>query len=286
MNSDSIISILNNVETLPTLPGIALEVIRLTRDTNTSVPKLVSVIEKDLSLSGHLLRIANSPYYGVPKRIDNLSMAIIVLGADEIKDLVARITFVKIFSTCHSTETFDLTWFWKHCAAVAELTNALYYSLGIERPGGAYISGLLHDVGKLVLNQFFNEQFNTVAKMSEERKIPHHQAEMVLFGFDHGDIGSWLIDKWNLPGDIITAVKLHHKDSDDTDMSIAAFVKRADMLSYALEKHPETEIPGIMENEESWKSWLKNYRKTTGEVIENMLEQYKITSELRREYMK
>lgn len=256
------------VDNLPTLPKVALEVMKIAQDSNSSITDLVEIIEEDMALSGRVIRAANSAYYGVPRKIDSIKMAIVVLGMDEIHNLVTSITVMQSFSERSATEGFDLTDFWKHCAMTAGLTVDLYDGLRVKRAAGAYIGGLLHDTGKLIIDQYFNEHFIEIIKLVQGSKMSFIEAELQLIGIDHGHIGSWLLGRWNFPTNIIQAVAQHHVRPVDTPKdSLPVFIDWASRLSHFFDEMTIDELIEKLGNDSEWNDFIEGYPQNTSTVV-------------------
>ncbi len=261
------------VRDLPTLPTIAHEVCRLIGDPNSSMVDLVEVIEEDVPLSGRVLRIANSAYYGVPRKIDNLKMALVILGMNEINNLVTTISVLNLFPQQSGKTTFDLNAFWRHSAACAELSVGLFEGLGLPCPSSTYIAGLLHDVGKLVLNQYFPEYLLTCINYAEEHHITLAEAELKLIGVDHGHIGSWLSKRWNVPDEITKAIAQHHvRPSDTHPYDLPAVIDQADRLFYVMEGRSTEEAVELLGKDSAWEAWHANRGRSTPELIKLLYE--------------
>ncbi len=267
---------IKDVNDLPTLPNIAEEARRLVNDPNSNMFDLVKVIEEDVALTGRILRISNSAYYGIPRKVDNLRMALVILGMNEIGTLVTTISVLKMFQDQEEVEGFNLREFWRHAAVSAELTVGLYEALGLPCPSGAYISGLLHDIGKLVLNQYFKEYFIACLKLSTQQNLTHAEAEKQLLGIDHGHIGAWLTERWNLPDEITSSIAQHHYRSSSTPAdSTAVFVDWADRLSYILDGHSVNEVSDILYGNPEWMNWIGSMGATTDQLVNFLQEKVK-----------
>jgi putative nucleotidyltransferase with HDIG domain len=252
---------------LPTLPLIAVEVRRLASDPNKGVAQLVEVVEEDVALTSRILRIANSPYYGVPRKISNLKMAMVILGMREIINLVTTISVVRLFPD-RGGHPFDLQTFWKHSAATAELTSGLVEALRIPSSGSAYIAGLLHDIGKLVLSQFFRDQFVQSMNLSQEQKIPLPEAELRVIGVDHGHVGSWLIQRWNIPEEIGQAVAQHHiRPPTAPAHSLPVVIDWADRIEHLFENRTVEEVTAELAGNPHWLSWYGEQRTLLPDLV-------------------
>lgn len=248
---------IQEVRDLPTLPTIAMQVMRITSNKESGINDLVEVIEVDVALTGKILRTANSAYYGVPRKIDSLKMALMIVGMEEIGNLVATASVLKVFPVRPGSSPFDLSRYWFHCAAVADLTLGLYENLGVAKPGGVYVAGLLHDIGRLVLHQYFNHHHIAIFERMKRDNLRPAQAEMAEIGVDHGHIGAWLIQRWNLPEEIITAVAQHHIRPEDSPIhGLSAVIDHADTLFYEMENRKPEELIEYLRDSEKWQAWL------------------------------
>ena len=242
---------------LPTLPAIALEVRRLAADPNINMGDIVAVIEEDVALTSRILRIANSAYYGVPRKIDNLKMALVILGMTEISNLVLTITVLKMFPG-KTTHTFDMMGFWRHSAVCAEVTVGLYQGLGQRPPTSAYIAGLLHDMGKLVLDQHFNEAYTRCIQRSRNENLRLVDAELSVLGVDHGHVGAWLCRRWNLPEEIVEAVAQHHiRPAATSSEALAVYIDWADRISHLMEENADDAMRSVLVKDHQWSDWSR-----------------------------
>lgn len=243
---------LTEVRDLPTLPTIVMEVMKLVSNPNSSVSEIVELLEEDLALTGKLLRTANSAYYGVPRKIDNLKMALVIIGMDEVSNLITSSSVLKMFPSRPDSEGFDSAAFWRHSAATAEITQGLYAGLRLPKNSGAYVAGLLHDIGKLVLNQYFHHYYLQCTDYALEYSVTPARAEAEVIGVDHGHIGGWLAQRWNLPDEIINAIAQHHiRPADTPQYSFPEMLDWADRFYSLLNgRTPDRVIAMLMKNQE------------------------------------
>mgnify|MGYP002725755794 CR=1 FL=1 len=266
---------IQEMSNLPTLPNVALEVMRLTQDPKSTITDLVRVVEKDVALASSILRAANSAYYGVPRKIDTMKMAVVILGMNEIINLVMGVSVFKTFSDTGGSDDFDMNLFWQHSAAVGDLSLALYQGFKLQAPSSCYISGLLHDVGKLILFQFFNDLFMEVLEVSKSDGNLTAEAEIEALGVDHGHIGAWLIQRWNLPEDIVSAVAQHHIRASDVEPdSISVFVDWADRLAHLLDENSPDKVCKILNADKEWKNWIPRGDHSINDLIDTFSEKY------------
>ncbi len=194
---------------LPTFPTTALEVMRLVDDTNSSAAELAKIILKDPPLATKILRVANSPYNGFAKKISTIEWAIVALGFERLRETILALTLIDLFRGS-AIKNFDTRKFWKHSIDAASAGRSLAGEIRYRIPGEAYAAGLLHDIGTLALYRYFQEDFEEINRLVSEESMQPSQAELVVTGTTHGEIGAWLASKWSFPGYLVEAIQFHH----------------------------------------------------------------------------
>lgn len=203
---------------LPAMPSIAEEVMRLRVDPNAGASDLAKVVEQDPSLAAQVISWASSPYYGYQGQIDSVQTAISrVLGFDLVLNLALGISVGKSLNVTPDGP-LGLKAYWKQSVYNATLSEKLCsYIQGRVRPqrGLVYLSGLLHNFGQLLLGHLFPPQFYLINHyVAMNPHIPLSDIENYLLDTNHLQIGSWLMNNWNMPVELITSVRQHH--SEDT----------------------------------------------------------------------
>jgi len=195
---------LRNLQSLPTLPPVVTKLTKLLGDDNTTALQLAKVIEKDQVLTGKVLKMVNSAFYGFPRRISTVSNAIVLLGFNVIRTLVIT---ASIFEMMQSE---DLS-LWEHSLGVAAAAGLLATKLEIPNPEEVTTAGLLHDLGKVVIRAEFPEYQRQIASLIKEEELYTREAESRVLGLDHGEIGRLLTNQWNLPERLIEPIAYHHE---------------------------------------------------------------------------
>jgi putative nucleotidyltransferase with HDIG domain len=195
---------------LPTLPTVAIEVSRLANSLSSGISDIVRIIHNDPALTTKVLKIANSAFYGMAKRIESLNMALVVLGMKEINSLVTSICVFKAFPVVPGRTTFDRQRFWEHSAGCGEIAKVIAHKLSIRVFAVEFTAGLLHDIGKIVMEQYFHDEFVRALEIVEQEQIPEIEAEERVLGVGHAQLGGWLATVWNLPQNIVDAITYHH----------------------------------------------------------------------------
>jgi putative nucleotidyltransferase with HDIG domain len=215
---------LAEIKEISTLPQVMVRMMEIITNENSSAADLAGEISKDASLTGKILKMVNSAYYGFYREIAEVSDAVVILGFNEIRRLSLAISVFDMFEG-HRLE------FWNHSFACAAMSDILAKERLLQDQG-AFTAGLLHDIGKSILDQYFSDMFSAVQNLMQERSICAHEAEMELFGFDHAEIGYWLSERWNLPVTLSEAIRYHHQPEAAEEMpELARIVHLADRLS-------------------------------------------------------
>jgi HD-like signal output (HDOD) protein len=245
---------LQGVFDLPTLSVVANNIVQIMQNPKSSALQVGSAISQDPALVSRILRIANSTFYGFPRAITTIPHAVVILGFANIRNLVLTSTILSIFSSKKVDGYFDREGFWKHSLACGVTSKLIAKRLGIQNLAEVFIWGLLHDLGKLVLDTYFSKDFTRVVNLVNEKEMLMLDAEQQLLGFDHAAVGGIVADKWSLPPALIKVIRFHHNPPQANEsMRIVSIVHLADVLCRAIGmgNGGDRKVPCI--NEDSWK---------------------------------
>lgn len=209
MSHKTVERLMSNVRELPTLPSIAARVAAVARDPDSTARDMAAVISQDQALTANLLRVVNSAYFGFLRRISNVFEAINLLGYHEVVNMAFAVTVVREFDY-QSANDFDRRAFWTHSICVATASQILAERVRYPRVDAAFTAGLLHDLGKLILDQFFPEPFAEVLRCMRVDGASSHAAEVQVLGVSHAEIGGWIARNWLLPEPTIASIRHHH----------------------------------------------------------------------------
>lgn len=217
---------------LPTLPTVVSKMIQLVDNPRTSAASLARLISTDQALTARILKLANSAYYGFPREISTVNMAIVVLGFNTVKDMGLSLSVFDIFKNMENIKSFDINRFWEHSVSCGVASRMLARNYRSRFAGEAFVAGLLHDIGKVILNQYFHPEFVEIMRLSSDG-VELEIAEDKVIGTRHSQVGCWLAEKWNLPK-IISETILHHHDPwiAKKDQLFVATVHLANYLSH------------------------------------------------------
>jgi len=192
---------------LPTLPRVARRLLEVVADPATPSEELARILSLDPSLTGRTLKLANSDFYGFPRRVGSVDLAVVVLGSSTVRDLVLSAAVFQALDP----DGIELEGLWNHSMACAVAARLLAERSRYRLGGEAYAAGILHDIGKVALRQCFPERFDAVLALARSQGLAMIEAERGVFGSDHAEVGAWLAARWGLPDDLVEAVAFHHR---------------------------------------------------------------------------
>jgi len=277
MNADKI-KIIENIPELisdiPSLPVVASRILHIIADDNSSMEELKKVISLDQSFSSRLLRIANSPYYRRGASLDDVTAAIMRIGFTAIKALVFAASLRDLCQTSNSTDRL----LWEHNTAVSIGATVIADETGLISGGETLIHGLLHDIGKVLINLRMREKYADVIRIVKEESIPFTEAEGRVLGFDHCDVGEYVTNRWNLPINLSFVIAHHHRKDileivkDAGLKKILLIVKAADFLCSELDIGMSSHGNNL--TDEEWKYLKLSSPKKRERVIKRIEEEY------------
>jgi HD-like signal output (HDOD) protein len=195
---------------LPAMPQVAAKVIELASDPDTSSIQLQQVISDDQAMTGRILKIANSAMYSCSRRIKTLNEAIVMLGFNSIRSLVVTSAARNLYNTRKSRTGLKERLLWEHSIGGAIACRLLAAERAPLLAEEAFLAGLMHDIGKLVLNLRVPEKFDQIVQVVYNENQPFHTIETELLGFDHAQVGALLVNKWKLSPALEEAILNHH----------------------------------------------------------------------------
>lgn len=212
-------SIKHKIRDLPSLPEVVTKVTELVQNPNSSAAQLGKIISQDSGLTSRVLRLVNSAYYGFPKQISSIQHAVMILGFTTIRGLVLSSSIFRMFTPKgNDPANLDYKKFWKHSLLTAIASKRIYQKLFFEEDENIFSAAILHDIGKLILDQYDHDNYVFVLK--EARNQLH--SDMVLAteqkhcGITHPTLGSMIAESWNLPEILTDVISFHHNPLQTT----------------------------------------------------------------------
>ncbi|MBN2073810.1 MAG: HDOD domain-containing protein [Actinobacteria bacterium] len=247
-----------DTENLPVIPQIAMDIMSYVDDEKTSMKQISDIISNDPSLSAQILKVANSAFYGLSKHVGSLELALIILGLREIKNIIFMMSVFKLFP--HDIKfSFNKIDFMKHSILTAQTMKLLAGRFKINFESSPFLAGLLHDIGKIFLDQHFHQQYMKVIKEVNKNKKFMYQAEAEVLGTDHAEVGAALATRWDFPEDIQESIKYHHEvGAAKKHRLLTSVVHIADVMANARNAGLPYPSRGIsITDDEGWKILFK-----------------------------
>lgn len=197
---------------LPTLPTVVTQLISVVGDPASSARQIARLVSTDQALTAKILKVANSSFYGFSREIATVQLAIVVLGIEMVKNIGLSVAVLKRFSEGKEHRLFDRQRFWAHaigCGVAARMLALKFKERRIADE--AFVAGVLHDIGKLILIEYFYEEFSEALEKADAEGLSIVDAEEQVLGVSHADVGAWLAEKWNLPAHLVHAIAYHHR---------------------------------------------------------------------------
>lgn len=229
----AVTDVIRKVQDLPSLPAVVSELMHAMGREDVDLNQLAGKIALDQSLAAKTLRLANSSFYGLPSRVTSMQQAAAVLGLHSIRTLVTACSITGSFPPMAGTPHFNFTAFWRHSIATAVCARALAPHLRVH-PDTAFTAGLLHDLGTLVLATRYPDEYAVMEELRRNRDCCLCEAETVVFGFEHAQVGSALAAWWKFPQEMQQAVASHHAAATCTAAPLALAVHLANTIAHGL----------------------------------------------------
>jgi putative nucleotidyltransferase with HDIG domain len=241
--------IIAKVKNLTAVSQAALKLVTLLDQPAVSNDDVVMVLKYDNVLTAKLLRACNSPYFGFEEKVSSVEQAVMILGHQQILHMVLSLAFGGAMSVTLPGYAIEAKELWFHSLTTAVAAEQLVKngdSMEIEPPVG-FTAGLLHDIGKLALNQALDADTQlAVRKLIVQNRHPRNAAEKEILGTDHAEVGACLLETWHLPEEIIEAVANHHRPVTTPRLKLSATIHVADCLAHLLGSAPGWESYALL----------------------------------------
>jgi putative nucleotidyltransferase with HDIG domain len=229
--------VIAKVKNLPAVSQSALKLVTLLDQPAVGNEDVVMALKYDNVLTAKLLRACNSPYFGFEEKISSVEQAVLILGHQQILHMVLSLAFGGAMSATLPGYAIEANQLWSHsltAAVAAELLAKSGIPMEVEPPV-AFTAGLLHDIGKLALNQVLDEAAQSaVRERIVQNHLPRNAAEKEILGTDHCEVGACLLEAWRLPGEIVEAVLNHHRPITKPELRLSAIVHVSDCIVHLI----------------------------------------------------
>lgn len=241
--------IVKRVRDLPSLPALVMDLLNCIDQESAGTKMLGERLARDQALAAKTLRLANSSFYGMQRKVASIPQAIAILGFDSVRTMVASVAVIGAFPS-DRTGDFDFDLFWRHSITGAICAKALAKYVRIDGDQ-AFIAGLLHDIGRLILTVYFPQEYKEVLDYRTENKCRLLQAEFAVMNTDHTQVGRELAEHWKFPLLIQNAIAKHHESTLNRMEPLAVVVQIAnhlvlDIVSAQEDNHVASALPASM----------------------------------------
>jgi putative nucleotidyltransferase with HDIG domain len=209
MNQPNLEKIMSNIRSFPSMPATGAKMLTMLQNPETSVDEIEDVLRHDPGLTGNLLKLANSAYFGIPSKVSSVRQAVLLLGLKKLIQLVVASCVSAVMDK--PVPGYDLPPgdLWRHSIAVSIAAEALIKDKKDIGADEIFTPALLHDIGKLILGHFVKDELIDIEKIAG-KGVPYVVAENMVLGTDHAEVGAKILTHWSFPREVIEAVRWHH----------------------------------------------------------------------------
>lgn len=226
--------IISNILNLNVIPKVVFELMKILDNPNTTANELNKIISKDQALVTKILSVANSPLYGLQRKVSTIDFAILVLGFKELKSIISVISISDALKN-KTDKYLNQKEFMLHSYMVGAASKKIAKDMGFQNSGEAFIAGFLHDIGISIVHRYLHSNFAMIFDLMETQKMTFRDAEIEVNGMTHEEIGSFLLEKWNFPSEICDAVLNHHNPGKaQISPAMASIVSVSDYMTQSL----------------------------------------------------
>jgi putative nucleotidyltransferase with HDIG domain len=224
--------LIQSIDNLPVFPLIVFRVGEILRNDDYSAAEIVEVIRYDQAMAANIVKMGNSPYFGVRQKIGSLRDAIVFLGRDNLRKIVQTAGAARYFKKEGRGYTEKSRELWEHSVAVALMSQILSRKIFHCDNDRLYLAALLHDIGKMVMGVAVYESFDEISQLVSSGKYSFLEAEEAVVGINHADLGGKIAEKWHFPVEIVEAISFHHRPDllKNADNEMAWLVYLADQI--------------------------------------------------------
>lgn len=200
------------IDSMPSLPVTVAKILEITRDPSSTPNDLAQVINYDPVLLGKVLKLVNSAYYHLSNQVTSIVKAIIMLGLNTIKNLALSTAVLGTMTKKENFVALNMDGYWRHSLAVAVTAKLIAAAGGVDTKlrDEYFVAGLLHDIGKIILNQSFSQLYFQAIQEADMEMAPLWRKEREVLKISHARVGRLVAEKWQLSPSLIEAIELHH----------------------------------------------------------------------------
>jgi len=223
-----------NFDELYPMPHVMLKARAIISDPNTDFSKISNIIKADQALASRILKVTNSAYYALPQKVSTIENASVLLGTKKLIQIINMLSHSKTLKGEMEGYGIDSGTAWRHSLTVAVGSDIISSRIAPDYSGEAFLCGLLHDAGKVLLDRYLSEKGDAFQKLMAQPDGSIFEVEEKLLGLNHGKIGGELCRQWNMPDFVSDAVTYHHTPAEAPENLLANVVHSTDTLAHAL----------------------------------------------------
>ena len=223
--------ILESIDKLPPFPEIAREILELSSDDDVNFKDIIDVIKYDEAITFNCLKLCNSSYYGLSVKTFTVDQAVIKLGLKNIQMIaLASANELSDYSNAQEGYGYGAGELWRHSVTTAIISKLLVKGMSVKEDSILFTSALLHDIGKIVLNNYVGKDMVNLIELAIKEKISLVEAERAVFGIDHAELGGIVAENWKFPSLLSNSIKNHHKSPEKFIPNIVAWVRLSNLV--------------------------------------------------------
>lgn len=275
------------IRKMPSLPTSVTKVLELANDPNVSPADLNQVISLDPVLMGKVMKLINSAYYGLNQKITSLVRAIIMLGINTVKNLALSTAILSNLGSDSHFQVINMNGYWRHslCVGVTAKLIAKEKKIPANQQESFFVAGLLHDIGKIPLNNTLSQEYLDALALSDRTRKPLYKSEKEIIGFTHADVGNIISKAWKLGDEIHDAIVYHHRRQDYEgphriillSIIVANYFANSYDIGFSGNRYPETVPQELFDELGVSLDWLESIEDQVSQEIEKAKVFLKIT---------
>lgn len=202
--------LIERVDEIPAFPKTVIKIMSLLKEPTTAATDIEKEIMKDQGLTTKVLKMANSAFYSGRRQIKTVADATVLLGFDTVQSIVLASTVGKVMEKELKGYSYERNALWRHAQISAITARSIAKIAKYPNPDIAYTAGLLKDVGKVILDEYVHDSYMEILDLISKETMAYVTAEEQILGFNHGQVGAKIVEKWNLPTELVEAIEFHH----------------------------------------------------------------------------